>query len=97
MRSDNLLSSPHSTHVSQPLDTCMFKPLKTEWNKATHMFQSKNPRVQITKYNFPRILKEAWENAMLSSNICPGFRNADIYPLDRQLKMMSCSQVIINE
>ena len=43
----------------------MFKPLKTEWNKATHIFQSKNPGVQITKYNFPRLLKEAWENAML--------------------------------
>ena len=75
---------PHSTHVSQPLDTCVFKPLKTEWNKATHMFQSKNPGVQITKYNFPRLLKEAWENAMLSSNICGGFRNAGIYPLNRE-------------
>ena len=69
---------PHSTHVSQPLDTCVFKPLKTEWNKATHTFQSRNPGVQITKYNFPRLLKEAWENAMLSSNICVGFRNAGI-------------------
>ena len=74
---------PHSTHVSQPLDTCVFKPLKTEWNKATHTFQSRNPGVQITKYNFPRLLKEAWENAMLSSNICAGFRNAGIYPLNR--------------
>ena len=67
MQSDNLLSPPHSTHVSQPLDTCVFKPLKTEWNKATHMLQLKNPGVQITKYNFPRLL---WKNAMLSSNIC---------------------------
>ena len=49
-----------------------------------HMFQSKNPGVQITKYNFPRLLKEAWENAMLSSNICAGFRNAGIYPLNKQ-------------
>ena len=74
---------PPSTHVSQRLGMCVFKPLKTEWNKATHMFQSKNPGVQITKYNFSRLLKEAWENAMLSSNICVGFRNAGIYPLNR--------------
>ena len=47
------------------------------------MFQSKNPGVQITKYNFPRLLKEAWENAMLSNNICAGFRNVGIYPLNR--------------
>ena len=39
---------------------------------------------QITKYNFPRLLKEAWENAMLSSNICAGFRNAGIYPLNEE-------------
>ena len=48
------------------------------------MFQSKNPGVQITKYNFPRLLKEPWENAMLSSNICAGFRNAGIYPLNKE-------------
>ena len=72
---------PPSTHVSQHLGMCMFKPLKTEWNKTTHMFQSKNPGVQITKYNFSRVLKEA--NAMLLSNICVGFRNAGIYPLNR--------------
>ena len=47
------------------------------------MFQSKNPGVQITKYNFLRLLKEAWENAMLSSNICIGFRNAGVYPLNK--------------
>ena len=74
---------PHSTHVSQPLDTCVFKPLKTEWNKALHMFQSRNLGIQITKCNFPVLLKEAWENALLSRNICAGFRNAGIYPLDR--------------
>ena len=74
---------PPSTLVSQPLDTCVFKPLKTEWNKATHTFQSKNPGVHITKYNFSRLLKEAWENIMLSSNICAGFKNAGIYPLNR--------------
>ena len=76
MQSDNLLSSPHSTHVSQPLDMCVFKPLKTEWNKATHMFQSKNPGVQITKYNFPRLLKEAWDFQTT-------FVQAGIYPLNR--------------
>ena len=39
--------------------------------------------MQITKYNFPRLLKEAWVNAMLSSNICAGFSNAGIYTLKK--------------
>ncbi|XP_065915821.1 uncharacterized protein [Dysidea avara] len=73
---------PHSTHVSQPLDTCVFKPLKSEWNKVAHNFQAKNPGARISKYNFPSLLKEAWEKAMISSNICVGFRNSGIYPFD---------------
>ena len=64
---------PYSTHESQPLDTFVFNTLKTEWDKATQTFQSRNLWVQVTKYNFPKLLKEAWENAMLSSNICAGF------------------------
>lgn len=76
--------TPHSTHMSQPLDTCVFKPLKTQWNKAVHTFQTKNLGVQITKYNFPFLLNEAWNKAMNADNICSGFRDAGIYPLNQE-------------
>ena len=38
--------------------------------------------VKITKYNFSRLLKEAWEKAMVPTNIIAGFRNAGIYPFN---------------
>ena len=56
----------YQLHVCQEAKKCFClphsppRPFKTEWNKATHMFQSKNPGVQITKYNFPKLLKKAW-------------------------------------
>ena len=64
-------------HISQPLDTCMFKPLETEWNKATHMFQSKNLGYRSQNIAIKRGMGEC-------SNICAGFRNAGIYPLNKE-------------
>ena len=52
---------PHSSHVSQPLDTAVFKPLKRNWNDAVHRFLSKYPGKVVTKYSFSPLLKEAWE------------------------------------
>ena len=75
---------PHSTHASQPLDAAVFNPLKRNWNDAIHAFLSQNPGKVFTKYNFPPILKEAWENTMTAANICSGFRNAGIYPFNRE-------------
>lgn len=73
----------HSSHVSQPLDTAVFKPLKRNWNDAVHRFLSKYPGKVVTKYSFSPLLKEAWEKTMTADNICSGFRSAGIYPFNR--------------
>ena len=74
---------PHSSHVSQPLDTSVFNPLKRNWNDAVHKFLAKNPGRVVTKYSFSPLLKEAWEKTMIAKNICAGFRNSGIYPFNR--------------
>ena len=43
---------PHATHETQPLDTGVFKPLKTQWSKVCHNFTQKNPGQVITKFTF---------------------------------------------
>ena len=79
-----LCSVCHLTqHVSQPLDTCVFRPLKKYWNDGVHAFLSRNPGKTITKYNFSSLLREAWSKAMTQENICAGFRNSGIYPFNR--------------
>ena len=40
-------------------DLSISDPCSKSVNLSSYMFQSKNPGVQITKYNFPRLLKEA--------------------------------------
>ena len=76
---------PHSTHASQPLDMAVFNPLK---GMMLYMHFC-NPGKVVTKYNFPQynfppILKEAWEKTMTTANICSGFRSAGIYPFNRE-------------
>ena len=75
---------PHSTHASQPLDTAVFNPLKRNWNDAVHAFLSQNPGKVVTKYNFPVLLREAWDKTMTASNVCAGFRSSGIYPFNRE-------------
>ena len=74
---------PDTTHVSQPLDTCVFRPLKKYWNDGVHAFLSRNPGKTITKYNISSLLREAWSKAMTQENICAGFCNSGIYPFNR--------------
>ena len=70
--------SPHTTHVSQPLDTCVFRPLKNI-GMTEYMNFIQRTQKTITKYNFSSLLQEAWSKAMTPKNICSGFRNCGIY------------------
>ena len=40
---------PHTTHRSQPLDSCVFGPLKKAWTEVCHTYQQDNPGAVITK------------------------------------------------
>ena len=63
---------PHTAHVSQPLDTCVFGPLKIlEW--WCTWFSFKKPKKAITKYNFSSIFRAAWSNAMTPILFVLGF------------------------
>ena len=69
---------PHTTHESQPLDVSVFAPLKTQWSQVCHDFYQKNPGRVITKFNFSCLFSEAWNQAVLPSNVMAGFRRAGI-------------------
>jgi len=47
---------------------------------GTHI-SSQKPWGYNNKIQFSSLLKEAWEKAMIPTNICSGFINAGIYPL----------------
>ena len=73
---------PHTTHESQPLDTCVFKPLKQNWQDACHRYVQANPGRVVTKYTFSALLNEAWGKTMIPSVISSGFKRSGIYPFN---------------
>lgn len=73
---------PHTTHESQPLDTCVFKPLKQNWQEACNRYMQKNPGRVVTKYSFSTLLNEAWGKTMVPTVISSGFRRSGIYPFN---------------
>ena len=81
---------PHTTHVCQPLDCSLFKPLKEHSRQECHKFYQKNPGSVISKFNFCKIFQPAWLKAIAPSNIVAGFKQAGIFPLNRNVVLETC-------
>lgn len=72
----------HASHVIQPLDICVYGPLKKKWNSAVKQFQIKYNQM-MSKANFFPVFDEAWEHCKQSkSNIISGFKKAGLLPFD---------------
>ena len=75
---------PHTTHMLCPLDRTVFKPLKDYYNRECSDFLSLNPTNQVTKWNWPKLFKTAFDNAVTPTNIKEGFRACGIHPHSAQ-------------
>ena len=64
---------PHTTHITQPLDVSVFKPLKVNWQECCHKFLQEHPGRVVTKYQFSELFNQAWNMSMTPGNICAGF------------------------
>ena len=73
---------PHTTHESQPLDTCVFKPLKQNWQEVCHNYMQANPGKVVTKFTFSTLFNEAWVKTMTPAVIISGFKRSGIYPFN---------------
>ncbi len=65
---------PHTTADSQPLDTCVFGPLKTHWNNACRKYMFDHPGRIISKFQYSTLFSQAWSKGMSIDNIISGFR-----------------------
>ena len=81
---------PHTTHVCQPLDCSLFKPLKEHWKQECHKFYQKNPGSIISKFKFCKIFQPVWLKAIAPTNIVAGFKKAGIFPLSRNVVLEAC-------
>ena len=86
---------PNSTHLTQPLDVAVFRPLKIEWRDILDTWRRDSRRKEnLPKDAFPTLLNSLMLR-LKPENLIAGFRATGIFPLDRNevLKRMPSADV----
>lgn len=73
---------PNTTHILQPADVIVFKPLKTEWKNTVRKWQSHENNKCVTKVNFCKVFEEALNNTNMKEYIINGFRRCGLFPFN---------------
>lgn len=71
---------PHTTHLYQPLDRCVFAALKRQLSHESDKLIRRYKKKNLNKSDICKILKPAWEKAVTPANIAAGFRCSGIWP-----------------
>lgn len=71
----------HSSHLLQPLDLSVFKPLKDKWDSVMVEWQRSNYGQKLTKKEFSLLIGRVWKN-LDSLNIINGFKKGGIFPVN---------------
>ena len=75
----------HLTDKLQPLDRCVFKPVKYTWDRKLVAYGKKRMGKgtgRLPKDKFVELLSETWQEAMISKNIISGFESTGVYPVN---------------
>ena len=73
----------HASHLMQPCDLRLFGSLKETWKIALRDWQIQHVGQYVSKYEFASIFKHAWTNATNVENAVKGFKDAGLFPLDK--------------
>ncbi|KAJ8938288.1 hypothetical protein NQ314_011540 [Rhamnusium bicolor] len=71
---------PNSTHIMQPADVGLFKPLKEYWRQAVRNCQNDHEGKSVTKIEFATVFEEALNNQNISNHIRNAFRRCGLFP-----------------
>jgi hypothetical protein len=74
---------PHTSHLTQPLDKGCFRPLKKHWRQECWQYITSNPGKVVTRYQFSKLFRVAWEKGLTLTNCISGFRTTGIFPFNR--------------
>lgn len=70
---------PNSTHLLQPMDLAVFRPLKLFWKKCVNDWKLKNLGKNVKKENFAPVLQKAVDK-LTPDCIKSGFRAGGLFP-----------------
>lgn len=93
---------PNATHIIQPLDVALFRPLKASYAKEHRKYKIENNVIDFKKWMFASVLEKALEAVDFSKTIQSGFRATGLYPfnpnainydvLNKNTKNKNCSE-----
>lgn len=75
---------PHTTHILQPADVSLFKPLKDQWRKTVEGWTSDPVNDSVTLKNIADVLAQTWpliDRALVKT----AFRTTGIFPWDMSM------------
>lgn len=70
---------PNSTHLLQPMDVAVFRPLKVSWKNQVKSWKIENPKLVMKKEHFAPNLEAALQN-ITADTIRHGFRRSGLFP-----------------
>ena len=65
---------PNATHIIQPMDVALFRPLKLNWRKVVLEWRMEHNGVSVDKINFATVLKRAIDMLETPRILSNGFR-----------------------
>ena len=75
---------PNSTHVCQPLDVAVFRPMKVLWRDCLSQWRAESRSTgTIPKETFPQLLCRVFKQ-LKPANLIAGFKATGIHPLNSQ-------------
>lgn len=73
---------PNTTHITQPADVAVFRPLKNEWRKVVDEWRMEHQGESLTLRHFGGVLSTTVSRAIKRSTIQNGFRVCGLQPFD---------------
>ena len=73
---------PNATHILQPADLAVFKPLKTTWKVTVRNYQKDHPNAVVTRASFASLIDQTMNISAKDTTIRNGFRACGLYPWD---------------
>ena len=81
----HLMSLPlNLTHIMQPLDISVFRPLKQAHSKILKEYKTATLAGNISKAVLPSLLNQLWDMSFKPSHLYSGFQATGIHPLKRE-------------
>jgi len=73
---------PNSTHILQPMDVSVFRPVKMAWKNIVNEYRVENNYEALRKEDFGSLIKKAIDSIDISKCLRNGFRVCGLYPLN---------------